>query len=195
VAGLALWQANGLLLRVLDLPGARRRFTGSYETGSFTGDFPTVSWLFDKPGRVGTGDWRLTVDGAVREPIELDYAEVEALAVAEQTALLDCTGGWYSTQVWRGIPLAALLDRAGVEGGARSITVEAVSGYDRRFNLDEARGFLLATAVAGNTLSHGHGFPLRLVAPDHRGFDWVKWVKAIHINGSSEFLQPPFPLQ
>src|SRR5262249_31793647 len=48
-AGVAAWQAAGALSRVLGLPGANRRFTGSYETGSFTGSFPSVSWLNDDP--------------------------------------------------------------------------------------------------------------------------------------------------
>src|SRR5690606_33700936 len=43
-AGVVLWQASGLVSRLTGLPGAERRFTGSYETGSFTGFFPRVSW-------------------------------------------------------------------------------------------------------------------------------------------------------
>ena len=35
---------------------------------------------------------------------------------------------------------------------------------------DEAIGYILATCVGGETLSHSHGFPLRLVAPGKRGF-------------------------
>jgi hypothetical protein len=39
VAGVALWQVERPLQRLLDLPGARRRFTGSYERGSFSTEF------------------------------------------------------------------------------------------------------------------------------------------------------------
>ena len=35
---------------------------------------------------------------------------------------------------------------------------------------------MLATRVGGELLWHGHGAPLRLVAPGRRGYDWVKWV-------------------
>ena len=53
IAGLALWRSSERLLAIADLPGAFRRFTGSYETGSFTGNFPIVSWLFDRPAPCG----------------------------------------------------------------------------------------------------------------------------------------------
>ncbi|HBJ30732.1 MAG TPA: sulfite oxidase, partial [Dehalococcoidia bacterium] len=38
--------------------------------------------------------------------------------------------------------------------------------------MDDAREFVLATNVGGETLSHGDGYPLRLVAPGRRGFEW-----------------------
>ena len=45
-----------------------------------------------------------------------------------------------------------------------------------------ARGFLLATHVGDAPLAHGHGAPARLVAPDRRGFQWVKWVTQIELH-------------
>jgi DMSO/TMAO reductase YedYZ molybdopterin-dependent catalytic subunit len=125
----------------------------------------------------------------------LTYEQLEQLASSDVVETIDCTGGWYSTQQWLGIPIARLLDMAGVKESARSVTVEAVSGYGRRFSVSEARSYLLATHVARRPLSHGHGFPLRLVAPGHRGFDWVKWVTRLCVNETSKFWQPPLPLQ
>ena len=51
-AGVVLWQGGLVAMRLFNLPGASRRFTGSYETGSYTGQFPAVSWLFDDPDPV-----------------------------------------------------------------------------------------------------------------------------------------------
>ena len=195
LGGLLLWRFAERAADDLDLPGSKRRFTGSYETGSFTGVFPAVTWLFDNPPPVDIQRWRLVIEGLVEQPLELTYAQLEPLARDRVTATLDCTGGWYSAQIWQGISVARLLDRAGVKANARSVSVEAVSGYGRRFSVEQARGYVLATQVAGQPLSHGHGFPLRLVAVDHRGFDWVKWVTRIHVNDTSEIWQPPVPLQ
>ena len=61
--------------------------------------------------------------------------------------------------------------------------------------MDEAAGYMLASRVGGETLSHGHGFPLRLVAPDKRGFEWVKWVVDVRGNDTPKWLQPPLPIQ
>lgn len=194
VAGIALWQLERPLQRLLDLPGGRRRFTGSYENGSFSADFPEVSWINDDPDVVEAESWRLVVDGAVERRLELRYDDFARMGRRTREAVLDCTGGWYAHQRWEGVPLAALLDAAGVGEDAHSVSIESVTGYGRRFSVSHARELLLATHVAGTPLSHGHGFPARLVVPDRRGFDWVKWVVRIRVLRSSYLLQSPLPL-
>lgn len=172
-----------------------RRFTGSYEVGSMGGRFPHVSWINDDPAPLSVATWRLAVTGNVRQPLSPSYDALLQMAAEERVATLDCTGGWYSEQLWRGVPLARLLAQAGVGHGARGVHVRSVTGYWRRFSLEEAQGFLLATHVAGAPLDHGHGFPARLVAPDLRGFNWVKWITEIRVENVSPLLQPPLPLQ
>jgi hypothetical protein len=172
-----------------------RRFTGSYEIGSMGGAFPRVSWINDRPAPVVLESWRLELDGLVERSLSLTYGEIVARAAAPIIATLDCTGGWFTTQEWQGIALAALLDEAGLQERAQTVRIESVTGYWRRYPLDEARGFLLASHVAGAPLSHGHGFPLRLVAPGRRGFDWVKWMAAIQVESVPAVWQPPLPLQ
>jgi DMSO/TMAO reductase YedYZ molybdopterin-dependent catalytic subunit len=54
---------------------------------------------------------------------------------------------------------------------------------------------VLALRMGGAPLSADHGFPARLVAPDRRGFWWVKWVVAIEPDPLPYWWQPPFPLQ
>lgn len=194
VMGLALGQLAELATRLGGLSGARRRFTGSYGMPVRTaGVFPVVSWLNDRPSPVDPGRWRLTLRGAVDREAVLSYQDL--VPEAEVIATIDCTGGWYSTQVWRGVPVARLLEAAGPSLGAASVTFRSVTGYYRRFSLDEAHGYILATHVGGQSLSHGHGFPLRLVAPGKRGFEWVKWVELIEVNEGPKWLQPPLPLQ
>lgn len=195
IGGLIAWQFAENLLRLVDLPGAHRRFTGSYEVGSNTGVFPYVIWLADNVPPVDVAHWRLVVDGTVDRPLTFGYEQIAELVGDTATEIIDCTGGWYSTQQWRGVRVGRLLEAAGVKPGTLSVSFEAVSGYGRRFKLDEARTFLLALEVNGKVLDHGHGFPLRLVAPDHRGFEWVKWLGHVRLNDTSHLLQPPVPLQ
>lgn len=192
--GLVAWQATERVARAADLSGQHRRFTGSYETRNFSGnDFPRVSWLNDNPDRIDADAWRLKVFGSVKNELSLTYPDLSDMA--ETTATLDCTGGWHSTQRWRGVPLRNLLEKANPSDEARSITVRSVTGYYRKFSLDATRDFLLATHVTEETLSHGHGYPLRLVAPGRRGFEWVKWVTEIEISETPHWWQPPLPVQ
>jgi len=177
-AALAAWQVQRPLQRALGLRGAERRFTGSYDAGSFTGnDFPSTSWVSDRPRPRATP---LAVTGRVRRELTLGPAELDR--ADELTATLDCTGGFSSTQRWRGVRLARLLDEAGVRSGAAHVRVISRTGYRWSFGLDDARGLLLATHVGDEPLAHGHGAPCRLVAPGRRGFQWVKWVERIEVH-------------
>jgi DMSO/TMAO reductase YedYZ molybdopterin-dependent catalytic subunit len=188
VLGVAGWQAA-------DAIGRRRRFTGSYETGSLSGVFPEVRWLLDDPEAVDLGSWQLVIDGAVRQPLAIGYGDLLARATSTRREIIDCTGGWWSEQDWQGVALADLLREAGLQDGARSVEIASVTGFSRRFALADAQAMLLATGCAGRPLEHGHGRPARLVAAERRGYDWVKWVRQIRVLESDERWQSPLPLQ
>jgi DMSO/TMAO reductase YedYZ molybdopterin-dependent catalytic subunit len=187
VGGALAVRAGDALAALLDTDAAAARFTGSRPTGDGDGDdagndaFPVTSWVADDPDPVGP-DWRLRVDGLVDRPLALDRDALGPAATATDRALLDCTSGWYTVQDWRGIRLGDLLDRAGVRSAGRWVVVWSVTGYRWSFPLAEAREMVLATAVGGEPLSHGHGAPVRLVAPDRRGFQWVKWVERVEVR-------------
>ncbi len=192
--GLAAWQVSEGVARAADLSGQNRRFTGSYKARDFSGnDFPRVSWLNDSPQPIDINTWRLRIFGSVKKELSLSYSDLSDMV--ETTATIDCTGGWHSTQRWSGVPLRDLIEEAGPSETARSVIARSVTGYYRKFSLDAARDFLLATRVTGETLSHGHGYPVRLVAPGRRGFEWVKWVTEIEFSETPHWWQPPLPIQ
>lgn len=173
--------------RALALPGADDRATGSTERGSGVPErMPVTQWFTDT---VPPGVGALTVVAGGRA-----YDVDVSAGRDEVEAVLDCTGGWYAAQRWRGTWLDALLP-ADLPADARSVDVVSVTGYRRRFPLADAAGLLLATSVAGAPLSAGHGAPRRLVAPGRRGFWWVKWVVRVEVSSAPPWLQPPFPLR
>jgi len=190
----ALYGSLFAVTELARLPGRRRRFTGSYETGSLRpAAMPGTIWLDDTVPDVDPQPWRLTVvDGTGRRELSLsELGRSELGAGTSWRALLDCTSGWYAEQDWAGVPVAALVTPS---ASARSVVVRSVTGYARRFPLRDLPRLLLATRVGGAPLARRHGYPLRLVAPGRRGFWWVKWVDRIELSDRPWWWQPPFPL-
>ncbi len=175
---------------------SRRRFTGSREEASFTGNnHPVTNWLSDPIPRIEKDRWQLWIYSEIERESALSYEEFLSLGDAVREALLDCTGGWYTVQRWSGVPVDALLERAGPKNEARSLLFRSSTGYARRFPLEKAGDLLMATHVENQALSTGHGFPSRLIAPGYRGYDWVKWVTDLEVSRDPACLEPPLPLQ
>jgi DMSO/TMAO reductase YedYZ molybdopterin-dependent catalytic subunit len=189
VGAAGLYAAGEAAVRVLGLPGARRRFTGSYETASFRPEaMPSTSWLLDAVPGVDPDRWRLTINDG-QGPRELTLAQLTAYGT-QVRATLDCTSGWYSHQDWTGVPLRTLVHRG---PGAQSVYVHSVTGYWVRLPIHNLDRLLLATQVGGEPLSADHGFPVRLVAPGRRGYWWVKWIDRIELQTTPSWWQPLFP--
>jgi DMSO/TMAO reductase YedYZ molybdopterin-dependent catalytic subunit len=186
------WAGYERALAVTRLPGGDRRFTGSVERSSgVPAGLPVYSWIDDRTPSVDAQQWRMAV---LDRPVGL--ADLSGLPQESVEAVLDCTGGWFSRQVWSGVRLDRVLaELAGpLPRGTRSIEVLSSTGFSRRFPVADLDRVWLATGVGGRPLSAGHGFPARIVAPDRRGFWWVKWVVAVRADSRPWWTQPPFPL-
>lgn len=170
--------STAALERVAD----ERRVTGSKHAGSFNGNgYPLTIWNFDSVPSIDAAAWRLAVTGAVAAAGSLGYADLVSLPRHEIVALIDCTGGWWSEQRWRGVRVGDVLAARPPAAGATSATVVSVTGHRWSFPLSELADALLATHVGDEALSPGHGGPVRLVAPGRRGFQWIKWVEKIEV--------------
>jgi DMSO/TMAO reductase YedYZ molybdopterin-dependent catalytic subunit len=179
---LALGVAAVVATAALDRVGVARRPSGSRAAAAFSGnDFPLTIWAFDAVPVIDVATWRIQVDGDVASPGAIAYDDLLAMPMTERDALLDCTGGWWTEQRWRGVTLRDLLARHGVRASARRVDVVSLTGHAWSFPIGEVSGLLLATHVGGETLTAGHGYPARLIAPDRRGFQWIKWVSRMHV--------------
>ena len=153
---------------------AGRRVTGSKHAGSFTGnDFPQTIWAFDSVPAIDPRAWRLELAGAIVDRSPVDLGAIHVGPTREIDAIIDCTGGWWSEQRWRGAAILDLLRSRGLAADARSVMVTSVTGHSWTFAIDELRDAILATHVGGEELSAGHGAPVRLVVPGRRGLQWL----------------------
>jgi hypothetical protein len=197
-AGAVTWRAQEFASELLGLAGADRRFTGSSDAGGEGNRFPVTSWVADDPDRIDTDAWELTVTGLVGAERTFEYGDLRPSAPSGdapvetgtgQRALIDCTSGWYAERDWQGVRVGDLLDTVAPRDDARWVRFRSVTGYRWSLPLEEARDALLATHVDGQRLSHGHGAPLRLVAPGRRGFQWVKWVESVEVTRTQDLGQ------
>lgn len=133
---------------------------------------------------VDLDQWRLAVTGKVQHPLNLTYAELLALPAVEENVLLICPGVFTIHARWKGVAVYEILKMAGAQADVSSITLHGPKGpYEKveGFNPAEVASgrVFLAYAVNGQTLPLKHGFPLRAIAADRFGSDWVKFVYKI----------------
>ena len=148
---------------------------------------PATSWLFDEVPTIDAQSWRLTVTAG---GVSRDWSLADLGRWDDRlTAVLDCTGGWWTQQEWSGVRVARLLP----PGTRGSVKVTSATGYSRRLPLTP--DLRLATAGGGVPLSAGHGSPARLVVPGRRGYHWVKWVASISHDDRPWWAQPPLPMR
>ena len=176
LAGLSAYAATSFIER---LTGAARRFTGSRFLPAGGIPFPTTFYGEPAPD-IDLGTWRLDVTWRHSRITSLGLADLKHLGAVDRSAILDCTSGWALETTWRGVPLGTLLDRF-APSDVGEVTVRSATGWAAVLPITEARDCLLAWGVAGVELPFGNGAPVRLVVPERRGLDWVKWVVAIEL--------------
>lgn len=147
-------------------------------------DFGTMG-LRDHVENMGT--WRLQVTGGVKKPLSLGYDEILAMPAIERRVLMICPGFFANQGKWKGISVRTLLDMAQAEKEATHVSFYGPAGdyqNSQRYPVQEVHSdkVFLAYEVNGKPLPRRHGFPLRVVAEDHFGYDWVKYVYKVEVN-------------
>jgi sulfoxide reductase catalytic subunit YedY len=144
-------------------------------------DFETMG-LTDH--QVDLNTWRLEVSGEVKKPLKLTYTHLLSLPAIEKNVLLICPGVFTIHGRWKGISVLDLLKMAEADAGITHVTFRGPEGrYEKveQFSITEivSNKVFLAYRVNEQVLPRKHGFPLRIVAEDHYGADWVKYVYKI----------------
>ncbi len=137
--------------------------------------------------KVDLDTWRLEVKGHVKTPLDLTYKQITSLPSVERDVLLICPGVFANHGRWKGISMGVLLKMVKAEEGVTHVTVRGPRGASEkveRFSIEEilSNKVFLSYQVNGKILPQKHGFPLRVVAEDHYGYEWVKYVDQIIVE-------------
>jgi len=134
----------------------------------------------------GFTDYRLKVDGLVAAPQSLSLADLRAMPARTQITRHDCVEGWSAIGKWTGVPLSAVLDKAGLADKARFIVFHCADdlyGSNYYESIDLADAFhpqtILAYGMNDRVLPIGHGAPLRLRVERQLGYKQAKFVMRV----------------
>lgn len=143
--------------------------------------------------------WSIVIDGLVDKPGTYDLADlVKGQPLEERIYRFRCVEAWAMVVPWIGFQLSGLLDRVGVQPGAKFVAFETLVRpeempgqsspfiewpYREGLRLDEAMHPLaiLATGLYGEEMPKQNGAPIRLVVPWKYGFKSIKSIVRISL--------------
>jgi DMSO/TMAO reductase YedYZ molybdopterin-dependent catalytic subunit len=165
--------------------------------------------LADIPLKIDPAAYRLSIQGKVDTPLSLSLDELRnSFEPVELAAVNQCSGnsrGFFEPRVaggqlgngamgnarWKGVPLKALLAKAGVQAGAVQVSFQGLDRpvlpetptFIKALDLDHALDgeVMIAYAMNGEDLPWLNGFPIRLIVPGCYGTYWVKHLNAITV--------------
>jgi len=137
--------------------------------------------------------WTLSIEGLVRRPTRLSFADLLALPRHDEWVTQRCVsnpvdGQWMSTALFSGATIPTLLARAGGSlPAASAVLFRSSDGHEEAIPLALALDGLvmLAYAMDGQLLEQAHGFPARGLIPGYYGYKSVKWVTELHVTTDS----------
>ncbi len=146
--------------------------------------------------RVDVNSWKLSVGGAVDNPIELSYNDLLGMSTREADITLSCVsnevgGGLVSNGRWTGVLLSDVLAEAGVgrdkiSRASEQLVGRSVDGFTTGFRTEialDGREALVAFGLNGSELPLKHGYPVRLVVPGLYGYvSATKWITEIELT-------------
>ena len=147
----------------------------------------TRKWPVLHYGTVPTFDpatWRFRITGEVERPLELTWVDLQALPRQETLCDIHCVTRWSRyDNLFAGVPVRALLERAGVRTSARFALVQAEHGFTTNLPLEDLDRpeNLLALSHNGEALAPEHGGPVRLLVPHLYFWKSAKWVRGFDL--------------
>ena len=153
-------------------------------------DFYLIDTALSYP-QIDPADWSLRIHGMVDREVEIGFEELLDLGLVREEVTLSCVsnrvgGRLVGNAEWVGVPLATVLEQAGVQPGATQIVGRSVDRWTAGFPTEVAldgRVAMVAVQMNGEPLPISHGFPARLVVAGLYGYvSATKWLSDIELT-------------
>jgi len=150
------------------------------------------------------GEHRLLIHGLVDRPLTFDLASLSRYPLVSRIHFIECSGnsaglyavnppqggagalhGLLSCSDWAGVPLATLLDEAGVRPAGKWLLAEGAdaAAMSRSVPIEKAwDDALIAIYQNGERLRPENGYPMRLLLPGWEGNTSVKWLRRLKVT-------------
>jgi len=147
---------------------------------------------------------KLLIHGMVKQPLLFDLDALSRYRMVTRVGFVECGGnsaplfsnepiqadlqalhGLASCAEWAGVPLATLLDEAGVEPGAKWIIAEGADAPHLSRSVPLAKVMddaMIAMYQNGERIQPGQGYPMRLYLPGYEGNMNVKFLRRIQVT-------------
>lgn len=134
--------------------------------------------------------FRLTVDGAVANPLSFSLPELYQIPKQSMVIRHVCVEGWAAIVQWAGVRVRDLIPIVQPSSNVKYVYIQSADGYYESWDI--ASFFhpqtLLAYEMNGQPIAIPHGAPLRLASPIKLGYKLSKWVTRLTFT---ESLRPP----
>ena len=166
---------------ILNISSEANLRRGYFRIYNVTNDYP----------RYEPGEWNLTIDGLVDEPITLSLPQIRQIKWVSIIDDFHCVTGWSVKGVeLKGVYIKDLFETFDISPKNQFVT--AYSGDEMYFDtfklsqlLEEAA--MLVFELDGEPLKYSQGYPCRLYHPTMYGFKSVKWLNRLTIRNEREY--------
>jgi sulfane dehydrogenase subunit SoxC len=197
------------VVRTVDNPknepsGSRARTPHQFLKGTITPNGLHFTIVHAGIPDIDPAQHKLLIHGMVKQPLLFDLDALSRYRMVTRVGFVECGGnsaplfsnepvqadvqalhGLASCAEWAGVPLATLLDEAGVEPGAKWIIAEGADAPHLSRSVPLAKVMddaMIAMYQNGERIQPGQGYPMRLYLPGYEGNMNVKFLRRIQVT-------------
>lgn len=147
---------------------------------TLTTKWPVLS--YESTPKFDETEYRFKVWGAVAEPLEITWNQLQSLPRTRLTADFHCVTTWSRyDNAWEGVAIRDILAMVKPKPEAAYVTAHSWSGYTTNMPLSDLDDddTLIAFTHDGEPITPDHGGPVRLIVPKLYAYKSAKWLSGL----------------